>query len=818
MAVVGSETPTPSFPHRLFAVGEEPLGIRVTPYHKPSCISKILNALEEEEIDCIRQSPFGKLIEIASKPSFSGRFGRFLIFRQLKVSKRHESWFLFAGKPVRFSIREFALVTGLNCCNYPPYSKKRNKRNISEKPYWGDLFGTMKDVPVIYVISMLKKKTVTDPKIRIKYAFLALLASVVLPTSHTPLMKERNEVSLSDNTIAFKGFVMPIQLVMIEAVPSLIGVVRDGGSSDSEDESADDDDNCDEDKEGKKSINPGHVRDIDTACKAQVFSIISAEIEQMNVNPELGWSDDEEDVHVENLVKCIEEGFSFSNYHFTGGATKADVIRMCEEAKKENVSRKSAKTKSQKPVTDAIDADYVANIVKNSVAADLSKMSEQIKDLTKSLTTRQTLMQNKIRDILDHYMWDIRSLINTPCNRPHVIPPHNTQPGIPVCHSSPGDGSLNVDPSNIIQDALRAAFFLNIYIVTMLSLKCGRNQWMTLRRTTIPTLSIQLQMSVQMNWYLFRGFGLSTTSLDTVATGPVFPNPTFSLGLTQINKQDSDAADNVVHHMSEDAPLPLDENDAPTPNRKSKRPKIIPMGLVGEYQCEKRFLTRAWEAYVNIICSSPNIDYAAKFVALLEKLDSSLVIVLGSLNLDSRDLSAIVERSSHLPVKVVDILVQHTRSVFLKNSEHIQSKNSVFLDTNFANRFYFPFNFDKQHWVGGCIDSSLSQVIVLDCNTSLRTDRIIAKELRPISQMFPYLLRQSGKSLNAKDLKPLTIERPRIVPQNNNQFESGVTSILIIHVHAVGGVDVCKCITPDVLDVEVQRIVVMIYEENLGVL
>ncbi|KAF8097727.1 hypothetical protein N665_0283s0031 [Sinapis alba] len=775
MEQCGSETPTRSFPHRLFAVGEEPLGIRVTPYHKPSCISKILNALEEEEIDVIRKSPFGKLIEIAAKPSFSGRFGCFLISRQLKVAKRHESWFLFAGKPVRFSIREFALVTGLNCRNYPPHSKKRSKRNISEKPYWGDLFGTMKDVPVRYVISMLKKKTVTDPEIRIKYAFLALLASVVLPTSHTPRvlqeyaekikdldqflaypwgrvsfemlmssMKERNEVSLSQNTIAFKGFVMAIQLVMIEAVPSLIGVVRDGGSSGSEGESADEDDNCDDDKEGKKSINPGHVRDIDTACKAQVLSIISAGIEQMNVNPELGWSDDEEDVQVDNLVKCIGEGFSFSNSHFTGGATKADVFRMREETKKENVSRKSAKTKSHEPVTDAIDADYVANIVKNSVAADLSKMSEQIKDLTKSLTTRQTLMQNNIQDILDNYMWDIRTLITTPCNRPHGIPPQNNQPGIPVCRSSPRDGSLNVDPSIIIEDAFRFA-----------------------------------------NNEIFQ------TRNDTVATGPVFPNPTFSLGLTQINNQESDAAD---------APLPLDENGAPAPNRKST------------CRC--------------------------------------------SLSLDNRELSAIVDRSSHLPAKVVDTLVQHTRSVFLSNVEHIQYKNSVFLDTKFvsqlaksfvkfskssrkdsfrfqsslcdyilgdcligeANRFYFPFNFDKQHWVGVCVDVTISQVIVLDCNTTLRTDGIIAKDLRPISQIFPYLLRQAGKSLSAKDLKPLTIERPRIVPQNNNQFESGVTSILLIQAHAVGGVDVCKCITLDVLDVEVQRIVVMMYEENLGVL
>ena len=135
----------PSFPDRMFAMGDEPLGIRVTPYHKPSCISKILNALEEEEVRFVRESPFGKLIEIAEKPSFSGRLWRFLFSRLLKIRKKHEVWFLFAGKPIRFSIREFTLVIviGLNCRRYPPHSKKRRKKILSEKPYWGELFGTM---------------------------------------------------------------------------------------------------------------------------------------------------------------------------------------------------------------------------------------------------------------------------------------------------------------------------------------------------------------------------------------------------------------------------------------------------------------------------------------------------------------------------------------------------------------------------------------------------------------------------------------------------------------------------------------------------
>ncbi|KAL0759424.1 hypothetical protein Bca101_075574 [Brassica carinata] len=111
---------------------------------------------------------------------------------------------------------------------------------------------------------------------------------------------------------------------------------------------------------------------------------------------------------------------------------------------------------------------------------------------------------------------------------------------------------------------------------------------------------------------------------------------------------------------------------------KSKPAKVIPRALVGEYQCDKQFLTRAWEAHVTALCSSPNNDYAAKFRSLSEKLKSPL---------------------------------------------------------------------------------------------------------------------QAGKQLNAKDLKTLSLDRPHTIPQNHSQFDFGITATLLIQAHAVGGIDVLKCIT-----------------------
>nr|VDC65465.1 unnamed protein product [Brassica rapa] len=211
----------------MFAMGDEPLGIRVTPYHKPSCISKILNALDEEELRFVRESPFGKLVEIAEKPSFSGRIGRLLFSRLLKIRKKHEA---------------------------------------------------------------------------------------------------------------------------------------DGASSGSESESEADEES-------------GLVN---------VVSIISDGVDLPNFEPGVG-SEDEEDVLVDNLVKAAREGFSFSNSNFKGGATKADVSRMRDEAIKENNNRKTARANRKLPATDGVDAEYVASIKKME---DLMRIStkEILDTLTKYCT------------------------------------------------------------------------------------------------------------------------------------------------------------------------------------------------------------------------------------------------------------------------------------------------------------------------------------------------------------------------------------------------------------------------------------------------
>ncbi|KAF8117661.1 hypothetical protein N665_0008s0017 [Sinapis alba] len=916
-------------PERMFALGDEPVGVRVTPYHKPFAITNILRSLEEDEVDVVRRSPFGKLLEIAEKPTFSGRFGRYMISRQLKVKKKHEAWFLFAGKPVRFSLREFAIVTGLNCANYPAHSKKKTKNHINEKPYWAELFGTLKEVPVNSVIRMLKKRSVTDKETRIKYAYLALLASVVLPTTHTPKIshehaerikdlegflafpwgrlsfellmssiKERNEVSLSQNTIALKGFVMALQLVMIEAVPALTEDVHDGDSSGSEGDYADEDELTDEDRRGKRSISPGHARETDHAGKVDVVSIVSVGNEECNGQGEFGWSDDEADVCVDNLVKLIEEGFPFTHTCFTGGASKLEVERMREETRAEAELRKTTKQKTNHTSVSGLDAEYIASSVKarlsedlQRVSGDLNRIGTQLKNFGDAFGSLQTTIVANVEEMLEKFRVEIVKNISNPIIvSPGPLREPVTQTGGTTCcdNATMGDFSNpHVRPpvnggniGDVTDDTIRGkevSFCQHILLcfnmcitfcwfhTSLLTNKCthvqvGKNGEEILMSNN-PSVHDDVSQrnrggnpaGIDASHIIEEAMQFADKVLDPHL---VFPDPTFSLGLTQGDPQKG----NTSSELDNQSLCDMDMNKGDTvgvpgpespcnPFRKSKRQKVVPKALVGDYQCDKTFLTRAWEAHVAGHRNGDNIDVAAKYAKLIEMLKTPFSIMVGAVKIESKDLCVLVEKSTHLPTKVVDVLMYYSRSIYKIPGDHNSPCQAVFLDTKFVSQlsksygrfskavkkevfkfsptmcstfnevcpnletstFYFPFNFDKTHWVGVCIDTTTSQLIVLDCNNSIRTDVMMFKEMGPISVMFPYFLKQAGKQVS---VKPLAIERPRTVPQIPNIFYSAVTSVVLMQAHAFGGVEVCRCITSSVVDAEVERLAVNVVEAN----
>ncbi|CAN7059631.1 unnamed protein product [Brassica oleracea var. botrytis] len=923
-------SPPLRIPDRIFAVDHEPVGVRVTPYHKPYAIRQILNTLDPEEVDTIRGSSFGKLIVIGEKPSFSGRFGRFIISKQLLVSSKHEAWFIFAGKP---------------------------------------------EVPVTSVVRMLKKRTVKDSCIRVKYALLALLAAVILPTTHTPRIshdhaelikdiddffaypwgrvsfdmlmssiKERKEVSLSQNTIALKGFVLSLQLVMVEAIPALTEVVNDGSSSGSESDGCEEDDLVDEDKNGKRSLSPGHARVIDAAGEVAVHSIIVEDKEHFKASPDLGWSDDEEDPIVDNLMSLLEQQFPFNKSSFTGGVTKLEVNRMREDAKTEAINQKTVKPKQTKQTTtsEVIDVESVASMVRDKVREDLSRIERQLSTLSESFITFQTNVLERIQQLVrksevssgqipvsssaqtenvsnvarDGQHRDIRR------TSPHCVGIHtesaqndiindairfaNQTTSLPVDGLNGGQGIQPVihtgnqtqrdsheemitdhPPGAILFSNQANTFYVDVASNTSASLvvdnppptySLGREGKVADHRQcsadmnldpellfTKPTFSLGLTQEERphLKETVTEGVSMCENDVDHSQSSPdtnldhelPFPKPTFSLGLTQEERphQKEAATEGDTTCANAAGKEICEQDDQLGACRKSKRLKALPKSLVGQYECDMRLLNRARVAFVDPDNIGGNIDYAAKFSSLLDKLKTPFTIHIGQSTLESNDLNELVQRSSPLPPKVVDVLIGHISSQFTLNSPPNQSNHPVFMDTQFvsqlsklftkfskmskkesfrfpshilervrsypdADRYYLPFILDRKHWVGVCVDCSSWSIVLMDCNIELRTDSMMVKEVTPIAQMFPYLLKQWGKQLLHKDARAFPIERPRSIPQNTSHADSAVSALLLVQAHAVAGVNLCKCITPDKIGSEVERLAVMFYEATVGML
>uniref|UniRef100_A0A0D3BDQ2 DUF1985 domain-containing protein n=1 Tax=Brassica oleracea var. oleracea TaxID=109376 RepID=A0A0D3BDQ2_BRAOL len=108
---------TPTFPERLFARNCYPGKPRLNIYSKASIIGSLVKLLRgSPEMNCLLGSQFGALFHLpVSRCSNSAKLVHSLLSRQLVTMRLYELWFLFADKPLRFSLREFGDITGLKC-------------------------------------------------------------------------------------------------------------------------------------------------------------------------------------------------------------------------------------------------------------------------------------------------------------------------------------------------------------------------------------------------------------------------------------------------------------------------------------------------------------------------------------------------------------------------------------------------------------------------------------------------------------------------------------------------------------------------------
>ncbi|CAH2061468.1 unnamed protein product [Thlaspi arvense] len=129
------------------------------------------------------------------KPAHSNKLAHFLLTRQLKIDKKHELWFIFGGKPVKFSLRKFAIITGLNCKPISPPPREMLKCKPEEVPYWFTFFGRDENVTGEKLEVMLRRSKNLSSVMKVKYACLLIVDGLLCRKSTgMKILKEHTEM------------------------------------------------------------------------------------------------------------------------------------------------------------------------------------------------------------------------------------------------------------------------------------------------------------------------------------------------------------------------------------------------------------------------------------------------------------------------------------------------------------------------------------------------------------------------------------------------------------------------------------------------
>ncbi|KAF8114172.1 hypothetical protein N665_0040s0027 [Sinapis alba] len=94
-----------------------------------------------------------------------------LLLRTANIEKVNEAWFAVNGSPIRYSIREHALISGLNCQNYPSNYKEAGSMTFVRK-YFGSGIIRHQDVKA-------KLQEMEASRDRLKMMVLYFLSSII---------------------------------------------------------------------------------------------------------------------------------------------------------------------------------------------------------------------------------------------------------------------------------------------------------------------------------------------------------------------------------------------------------------------------------------------------------------------------------------------------------------------------------------------------------------------------------------------------------------------------------------------------------------
>ncbi|ESQ56378.1 hypothetical protein EUTSA_v10026892mg, partial [Eutrema salsugineum] len=232
-------------PKRVLGDGCYPVGARLNIYSKANVIGLLVEALKgTEDLEKLLHSQFGKLFHLpVARCCNSAKLVHTLLSRQLVTMKKHEIWLLFGGQPLRYSIREFKEITGLNFNPEPDSTEE--EEDVGKTGIWKDLFGRATAMNVFDVLEMLKDPDLPRWK-RLPLALIVLVDGVLFCNSKNLALTEKyvemltdldkfmlypwgrvsfNKTGESFNTIACYGFPLSLQLMALQSIPMLVSKI-----------------------------------------------------------------------------------------------------------------------------------------------------------------------------------------------------------------------------------------------------------------------------------------------------------------------------------------------------------------------------------------------------------------------------------------------------------------------------------------------------------------------------------------------------------------------------------------------------------------
>uniref|UniRef100_A0A0D3C908 Ubiquitin-like protease family profile domain-containing protein n=1 Tax=Brassica oleracea var. oleracea TaxID=109376 RepID=A0A0D3C908_BRAOL len=242
-------------PKRILQEGAETQIDKINNTCRRTLLKAVKVALKDEYEEVLKDPVFGPLLAIIENNLiYSGKIIHSFMCKQLRVSKLHELWFIFAKRPLRFSMQEFYAVTGLKYKEEPDVDFINWK---NDKGFWSNALKTSAKIN-LYTIrdELLKVCNEWSYVDRVRLVYLSIIQSflmskdrkVYIPQEYIRLVMDFEKLRMypwglraydeliasilraredvhTKNSYVLDGFSYAFQIWIMEAIPDIGSMV-----------------------------------------------------------------------------------------------------------------------------------------------------------------------------------------------------------------------------------------------------------------------------------------------------------------------------------------------------------------------------------------------------------------------------------------------------------------------------------------------------------------------------------------------------------------------------------------------------------------